>query len=132
MENFDPGQSEVELQRRSKKITEDDLEQILKKGEDIEAKFKQHSPLSRFMVDFKMLFSLIQDYVAGEYLKVPWWGVAAVASALLYVLNPFDLIPDFIPGLGYIDDAMVVAACLRMVEKELLKYQAWKKKREKY
>lgn len=34
---------------------------------------------------------------------------------LLYVLSPLDLIPDFIPIIGYIDDAMVVAACLALV-----------------
>jgi uncharacterized membrane protein YkvA (DUF1232 family) len=45
---------------------------------------------------------------------------------LLYVLNPLDLIPDFLPLVGQIDDAAVVAACLLMVRQDLHKYKKWK------
>jgi uncharacterized membrane protein YkvA (DUF1232 family) len=47
-------------------------------------------------------------------------------AVLLYVLDSFDLIPDFIPGLGQIDDAAVFAACLLLVRKDLQKYKKWK------
>ena len=43
-----------------------------------------------------------------------------------YVLNPFDLVPDFIPLVGQIDDAAVVAACLLMVRQDLHRYKKWK------
>lgn len=43
------------------------------------------------------------------------------------MLSPIDLIPDFIPVVGYVDDALVVAACLAMVESDLEIYKEWKK-----
>jgi len=46
---------------------------------------------------------------------------------LLYVLSPVDLVPDIIPFLGYLDDAAVVAACVRLIRNEIDVYQTWKK-----
>jgi uncharacterized membrane protein YkvA (DUF1232 family) len=53
--------------------------------------------------------------------------MAAIVAALLYVLSPIDLLPDFIPIVGYVDDALVVAACLALVEQDLINYKEWKK-----
>jgi uncharacterized membrane protein YkvA (DUF1232 family) len=49
---------------------------------------------------------------------------------LLYVLNPFDLVPDALPLLGLLDDAAVVSACLSLVEQDLRDYRDWKQARE--
>lgn len=47
--------------------------------------------------------------------NVPLAKKAAIGSALLYFLSPFDLIPDFLPG-GYADDAAVVMAAYHAVK----------------
>lgn len=49
-----------------------------------------------------------------------------MVAALAYVLSPIDLIPDILPLVGFIDDAMVVGACLLLVEQQLAEYEAWK------
>jgi uncharacterized membrane protein YkvA (DUF1232 family) len=121
-------QAEEELKKGAKNVTEDDLKKVLDKRDEIEGKFMESGPLGRFVADLKLLFSIIQDYVKGEYRKVPYWSIAAIVAALLYVINPIDLIPDFIPGVGYVDDALIVAACLVMVEQDLHEYKEWKKK----
>ncbi|WP_143151253.1 YkvA family protein, partial [Marinobacter nauticus] len=63
---------------------------------------------------------------AGRYRAIPWKSIAAIAGALLYVLNPIDLIPDIIFGIGFLDDAGIVALCLKLVESDLHRYAAWK------
>jgi uncharacterized membrane protein YkvA (DUF1232 family) len=114
-----------EIRKGMGKFSEDDLANVVKKEKKIKNKFLKAIPLKRFLKDFLLLFALIKDYYSGYYREIPWWTIAAIGVALLYVLNPFDLIPDFIPGAGYLDDAAVIAACLNMAEKDIDKYQLW-------
>jgi uncharacterized membrane protein YkvA (DUF1232 family) len=116
------------LEEKAKHVTENDIKKILEKREEIEKKFKPNGPLGRFIADLKLLYSIIQDYINGKYREIPFWTIAAIVAALLYVLNPFDLIPDYIPGIGYLDDALIIGACLRMIEQDLHKYKEWKTK----
>ena len=74
----------------------------------------------------KLMVNMLKDYKVGIYKDVPWFTIASVVFALLYVLNPLDIIPDFIPGFGYVDDASVLALALRFIESDLHKYLDWK------
>ena len=127
MEKITKEQAAAELKKGAKNITEDDLKKVLDKQNEIEKKFSGHGPLGKFVADMKLLFSVIKDYASGEYREIPWYSIAAIVFALLYVLSPVDLIPDFIPIIGYIDDALVVAACLGLIDQDLHKYKEWKK-----
>jgi len=108
------------------KITEVDLAKAVEKGDEIWGKVTSHGPLAKFIEDIKLLIDLISDYYTGKYKSIPWWALSAIVFTLLYVLNPFDLIPDFIPIIGYVDDAAVVGICLRLCHEELQRYKASK------
>jgi uncharacterized membrane protein YkvA (DUF1232 family) len=123
---FSKRTAEQQLSEEAGKVRKNDLETLLKRQEAIEAKVKSSGRLQRFSTDIKLMFSLIRDYWNGRYRTVPWKTIAAVAGALLYVMNPLDLIPDLIFGFGFLDDAGVVALCLKWVESDLHKYAAWK------
>ena len=75
--------------------------------------------------DLLDLYGLIRDSLAGRY-KVPYRTITAVAFTLLYFVNPFDLIPDFIPLVGYIDDVFVISLCLSFIGRDLEHYREWK------
>jgi uncharacterized membrane protein YkvA (DUF1232 family) len=119
-------EAEAVIRKEAKHVTQKDLEKVLSKSEDIRRKFERGGPLGKFIDDFKLLIAVIQDYWKGKYREVPFWTVAAIVCALLYVLNPLDLIPDVIPVIGYLDDAAVVAACLALVRQDLHNYKEWK------
>ncbi|MCK4807708.1 MAG: DUF1232 domain-containing protein [Candidatus Aegiribacteria sp.] len=74
--------------------------------------------------DIKLLYSLVGDVVRGRY-RVPYRTIGAVAFTLLYFVNPFDLIPDVIPFVGYVDDAFVVSLCIKFIGTDLEKYRKW-------
>jgi uncharacterized membrane protein YkvA (DUF1232 family) len=44
--------------------------------------------------------------------RVPWWAKMIAAGVAVYALRPIDLIPDFVPVLGHLDDAVIVPAGL--------------------
>jgi len=128
MKKLSKEHAKEELKRKAEGVTEQDLAKVLDKKKAIEDKFKSSGPLGRYIEDMKLLFSLIRDYVNGSYREIPWYSIAAIATALLYVLNPIDLIPDLIPLVGLIDDAVILAKCLSMVESDLHTYKEWKLK----
>lgn len=85
--------------------------------------------LAALVEDIGAMLSLVKDYVTGEYREIPWWIIASIIAALLYVLNPIDAVPDYIPWLGLLDDAAVVSGCVGMAKKDLERYKAWKQAR---
>jgi uncharacterized membrane protein YkvA (DUF1232 family) len=114
------------ITKEAQKVTPQDVEKVLNKSEEIRRQFESEGPLRKFIDDFKLLIAAVKDYWHGKYRRIPYWTIAAIVVSLLYILNPLDLIPDFIPGLGQVDDAAVVAACLLLVRKDLHKYRIWK------
>jgi uncharacterized membrane protein YkvA (DUF1232 family) len=107
-------------------IDRTDLETVVEEADAIEERFRNHGPLRRLLADGQLLLGLVRDVRAGRYEKVPVWTLSAAAFALLYVLNPFDVIPDAVPLLGVLDDAAVVSACLKLLEQDLHDYRAWR------
>lgn len=112
----------------AKGVTDADLGKVVDRADEIKQKFSKGGPLGRFINDVELLISVVKDYWKGNYREIPWLSVAAIVFALLYVLNPFDLIPDVIPVIGQLDDAAVVVVCLVLVEQDLHNYRDWKVK----
>jgi uncharacterized membrane protein YkvA (DUF1232 family) len=68
---------------------------------------------------------LLSAYRRGEYREVPWKSLVTIGGAVVYVVNPFDLIPDAIPVAGLADDAAVVGFALKAVKSDLDRFMAW-------
>ncbi len=56
-------------------------------------------------------------YIAGRDPRVPWYAKLAAVVVVAYALSPIDLIPDFIPVLGYLDDVIILPVALLLVIK---------------
>jgi uncharacterized membrane protein YkvA (DUF1232 family) len=110
----------------AEKVTDQDIENVANHAEDIRKQFSARGPLKRFIEDGRMMTALIRDWRTGKYRRAMRWTIAAAAFALIYVINPFDIVPDVIPFVGAIDDASVIAACLFLIERDLFQYRDWK------
>jgi uncharacterized membrane protein YkvA (DUF1232 family) len=117
------------VEKRASKVTDADVKKVVEESDSIRKKFEHVGPLGRYVEDVKLLIALVKDYWSGEYRAIPWWAISAIVFTLLYVISPIDLIPDFIPVIGYLDDAAVVSVCLMLVEQELQTYKKWKMER---
>ena len=73
-----------------------------------------------------VMISLVKNYVQGKYTTVPYGTILGVLSALVYVLTPIDIFPDFIPLAGYLDDMAVVGLCMNMVKTDIEAYDKWR------
>ncbi|MGI4869765.1 MAG: YkvA family protein [Janthinobacterium lividum] len=71
------------------------------------------------------LFRLIKLSVSGEYTGVPSTTVAAAIAVLIYFISPIDLIPDFIPVVGLLDDMALLAWFSTSIKHELDKFHDW-------
>src|SRR6266542_4093044 len=120
--------SEEYVKEGAEKVTQKDIETVAEKSEEIKNKFSAKGPLRRFIEDGRVLTALVRDWRTGKYRQALYGTIAAVVFALFYVFNPFDLVPDFLPFIGAVDDAAIIGACLMLVEQDLNKYRGWKER----
>lgn len=74
--------------------------------------------------DIVCMVSLVDSYIKKEYSDIPVGTIISIVAALIYLLSPIDLIPDFVPVVGYLDDAAIVFFVLNFgVDKDLEKYR---------
>ncbi len=129
--NREDGVPEEYVNEEVAKIKEDDVEIVLENETAINKKFSGANSLSKFAELGKIMIAMLKDVKNGIYPQVPWFTIATVIMALLYTLNPMDIIPDFIPGIGYIDDLAVLSIGMGWIESDLHRYLDWKIKEGK-
>ena len=75
------------------------------------------------------MIRLLRAYWIGSYRDVDAADLLIIVAAVVYFVMPLDLIPDWIPVAGFVDDASVVAAALKAVRDALERFIAWEKQR---
>ena len=77
--------------------------------------------------DIRDMISMFNDYAHRRYEKLPVTVFIGGAVIVAYLLMPFDLIPDNIPILGFIDDAFIINTVIELcLEVEIDRYRAWR------
>jgi uncharacterized membrane protein YkvA (DUF1232 family) len=118
--NIDEEALKNRLKQKAAKLTEDDARRLVARNRELDEKFK-HVPekLKKLVNQVKLLYELIRAYIDGSYREVPWVSIATAVAAVIYFLAPIDLIPDVIPGIGYIDDLLVIRFALSALGSDL-------------
>ena len=80
--------------------------------------------------ELKLAIGLVLDYSKGNYRDVKKKDIILIVAGFLYLLNPADIVPDFILFFGFVDDLSVLTYIVKKLDKELEKYDAWKNARE--
>ena len=75
------------------------------------------------------MIRVIRDYQRGDYRDISTPKLLIIIAAIIYFVSPFDVIPDWIPVLGHIDDAFVVSLALKSVRADLDTFMAWETSR---
>ncbi len=86
---------------------------------------KAYPALKKVLENVRELYALFKDSVKGNY-KLHPANVAMIGGGLLYFILPADLIPDFIPIVGYFDDLAVLTTIMNSLKGEINTYRSWK------
>lgn len=68
---------------------------------------------------------MIRAYVSGDYRNIPWKNVLMVTAGIVYFVTPLDLIPDFIPLTGFLDDLTVLMWVFNSVQDSIEEFEEW-------
>jgi uncharacterized membrane protein YkvA (DUF1232 family) len=83
--------------------------------------------ISEVLEGLQSLFRLLTAWVHGRYSVVPWRTIVLSIAATIYFVNPFDLIPDLLPAVGFFDDAGVLAFVLQSIRRDLDRFLDWER-----
>lgn len=92
--------------------------------------FEMLRTIGHLWADLPLLFRLLKSWKQGSYRGLSVRTVASIAVAVLYILSPVDAIPDFIPGIGLIDDAAILALLLHGLAQDLAAFRVWEQNRQ--
>jgi uncharacterized membrane protein YkvA (DUF1232 family) len=104
------------------------LDTAIEKAEKSEGR---RNPLENVRRYLSALIRLFRSYIHHEYTSIPWGSIVLVVAAIVYFVAIVDMMPDFIPGVGYIDDATVIAFVMSRVRSDIDKYLQWESLRGK-
>ena len=111
-----------------------DQEKLRKLIKDAEEKAKEKEDKKGFVKEtwdsLKTMFELVKAYIKGDYRNIPYASIVLIVGTIIYFVMPADAIPDVIAGLGFTDDATVIAFTLKKVKEDLDKFIKWKNERD--
>ena len=82
--------------------------------------------LARIGRAFRVFGPMTLDVLRGRYRPIPWAAFGWMALALVYLVSPLDLIPDFLMILGLVDDLFIVGWLLTRGDRAMSDYRRWK------
>lgn len=78
-----------------------------------------------FASDIQLIIKMLKTHVSGEYNSFSVRSIALLVFALVYFITPIDLIPDFIPALGFTDDISIVLFVLKSIKDDIEDFKFW-------
>lgn len=109
-------------ERGAENFTQDDLKKVMA---DEDTAVTKGGKLGEQFENFKLLWRLLKDYYNKKYPNAPWKLIAAIGFAVAYLISPLDVIPDFLPIVGFVDDASVFALVVAGFTSEIEDYKKW-------
>jgi len=117
-----------EIEQKSSDVTVKDVDGLIEKEKLIKQKAKtgKSSKYGKLFYQVRLILELLKDYRAKKYTDIPWKTIGILTLIIIYFINPFDIIPDVLPLLGFADDALLFAAFINSISGDLKKYSNWK------
>ena len=100
------------------------IKDVLKKLKELSNDKKTTDKLNDSL---RLFIRMINAYTSKEYTYVPWKTICLLVAGLIYFIYPIDLIPDFIPVSGIIDDVALIAWIYDSIKGDIDNFLEWEK-----
>ena len=112
---------------RARRLVESprELLRVIEKARRKQASAGRARSLEPVLAELKTMLDLLRAWAKHEYSGVSKANLVLIVGAAVYFLMPADLVPDFIVGLGFVDDAAVITWVVCAVKDELARFKAW-------
>ena len=98
--------------------------------EELKNAKEKASFLGEMAEKFLLLVRMIEAALKGEY-EVDLGSLALLITAVIYVISPIDAAPDFLPFIGWLDDASVVGIIFKILEDMISKFEKYEKEKNR-
>ena len=114
---------------RAKKIVSDPdrMEKLAKESLSI---LKGEGKLAEVRREGMLLWKLAKDTVTGRYRGLKKRNLFLIVAGLMYLVNPMDILPDFLFAIGFADDVGVLMYVFKKLDNEIKAYEAWRDEEE--
>jgi len=115
------------LREKADQLAPADVQTLLSQVDTVRSRAEQererHPRLTRHV---ELSLRLLADHVDGQCPQIPYYTVSLLAVAVLYFIDPLDVIPDWIPGVGTSDDALIFELAFAIGRPGIERYCTWK------
>ncbi len=87
--------------------------------------------IGNFISDIPILIDMIKAYTTKEYTDIPLATILTATITLIYFVSPIDIIPDFIPLIGKLDDIAIITILLKTIHNDVSDYKHWRMKQNR-
>src|SRR5437773_55205 len=119
---FREAQTQAQAFGQNKNGARELVEKVLAKA------YAHRTQLRNVWESLMSLCRMLRAWAKGDYKGLPWKTIVTAMAAALYFLDPLDVVPDFIPGIGYLDDAVILGFVVNSIRSDLEKYLQWESK----
>lgn len=81
--------------------------------------------LGKYVEDLKTLMRLLSAWISRKYTGVETQTIVYTVLAVVYFVTPTDFVPDFVLGLGFVDDISVLSWVLEKIKNDVDKFKNW-------
>lgn len=83
-------------------------------------------PGRRLRAELELALLCLKDHSAGRCPQIPYYAISLLAAGVAYLADQLDFVPDFLPRIGMIDDALVMEVACELSRDGLKRYCVWK------
>lgn len=76
--------------------------------------------------ELELALMCLKDHAAGRCPQIPYYSISLLAAGVAYLADQLDFVPDFLPRIGMLDDALVMAVACDLGRDGLKRYCVWK------